>query len=185
MNRLAVLLAVMVFFALGSVQGQDKDTTMEKLTELLQPHLKRLEQGTLPIVKKLKSDEFIRQREVVSQVQVEGPNPSDYAEKPYIAKVHCTSLTQESKIFPSREKAEKATEWGTPGKRANEPPNRKVSGRRFTITFLYHDKKWELNLIECFRNKRVAVDKNTNEKQSRRLSNSFIDAWWNVLESKQ
>src|SRR5262245_4045555 len=77
-----------------------------KITDKLKPWLDRLKESTPTEVKEVKKGEFVRTRNVPSDVK-SSATTSDYADKPYVAKISWTSSHQDSKIFSDKEKAEK------------------------------------------------------------------------------
>jgi hypothetical protein len=98
-----------------------------------------------------KSNEFICERLTASEIKVY-PERSDYVEKPYKIRLNWLSSNQQSKIYSTKEKAEKNTEWLLPGKIAGADKNIHYGQTMFNATFFYENenKEWKLHEIEWF-----------------------------------
>jgi len=87
-------------------------------------------------------DGFINTKYVANEVYFE-PIESVVAGKPIAAKVRWSSAFQESKIYPTKEGAEKADEWLKPGKVAANP----IAFTKpvvYVATYYYANEVWEL-----------------------------------------
>jgi hypothetical protein len=151
----------------------------------LQPYLKRIKAGPPPTVVNERPNEFKRQQKVASGVTLYGPSPSDYADKPFTARIKWESLPQESKIFPTRERAEKSTAWEAPGKIVGDP--RGVYGQlRYNAVLYYRDGRWELDSLEWGDYDPAGhVPGDRSPARFNRITKDSPDAgknpWWGVL----
>jgi hypothetical protein len=141
-----VCLTVIVPAAPPAATGRRQaDTTVpKKVAAQLKPIASKIV-NTPAGVQQLAADEFVNTRSIASDVRV-FPSISDYADKPYMAKIRWVSSRQVTKIYPDADRAAKSTDWLPEGKTAG------ASGRRvpdqYTATLFYEDGKWVLHEIE-------------------------------------
>jgi hypothetical protein len=101
--------------------------------------------ATLAKVEQIAADEFVNTRSVASDLLV-SPATSDYADKPYVAKIRWVRNRQVTKSYPDANRAAKSTEGLAGGKQAG------TSGRRtpdqYTAILSYEGERWVLDEIE-------------------------------------
>jgi hypothetical protein len=148
--KIAVLAVPALILSAGSVAAQTSKSAAnpavpKAVADKLKPIMDRLK-FTEPVVEEVVAGQFTRTREVASGVK-SYPSLSDFADKPYQARINWSSTTQHTKIYSNREKAEKATDWLPPG-RVPGKDNMRTGSVNYNALFYYKEGVWELGEIE-------------------------------------
>lgn len=141
--------ALLLFSYTGATtlaQPSPKGKIPLKASNQLKPYLDKLK---TPSGTKLEDSgpDFLLTRELPSQAKVTTAL-SDYADKPFVAYLTWSAIRQDSKLYTDPEKAQKATIWLPPGKKAGSKVNGTYTGRSYKATLYYENDKWNLDDIE-------------------------------------